>query len=400
MTSAAVGQPHLDPREAATFRNVVRLTSPRDFFKAGEAYFDRQGSVIVFQAVAADPDADAKALADRPYAMYIATVGRGADGRVKGLDPAVRISAPGSANTCGFFHPTQPALVMFGSTVTPYTKAPGSAGFSRDNRKYTWDFPPTMQVCSRVVNEIIDYYLPGLRTDADTSKSPAAPIFSQPGYTAECAFSPTGRFIVYTNVNPDTNDPDIWVFDTINQTKTPLITRKGYDGGAFFSPDGKSICYRSDVRGDNNLQLFVAELQQDASTFGSEGEEILGAIRGVKREIQVTDNEFVNWAPFWHPSGQFLVYATSEIGHSNYEVFSIEVPLGDNEGKKPADLKRRRLTFAEGFDGLPSFSHDGRLMLWTSQRPAGPGGQPAPVDPALGRIESQIWCAEVIDAAP
>lgn len=396
------GQAFVDEREARTFKNLVRLTSPREYFKAGEAYFDADGHWVVFQAVEAEAGVDPAVLKARPYAMYVASVGRGADGRIKGLDPAIRISAPGSANTCGYFHPTQPAIVIFGSTLGPFARAEGDgAGFSRDKQKYVWDFPEQMRVARRRIKEVMDYYLPKIgRSPDDGVNPPAVALFEQPGYSAECAFSPTGRFIVYTNVNPETRDGDIWVYDTLKETRVPLVTAKGYDGGPFFSPDGKKICYRSDRKGDGNLQIFVADLAQEPSTFGEEGEETLGAITGIERERAVTDNGHVNWAPYWHPSGDFLVYATSEVGHDNYEVFSVEAPVGDRADAKPEDLKRRRLTFAAGFDGLPSFSKDGKWMLWTSQRPAGPGGLPAAADPALGRIESQVWAAEVIDAAP
>lgn len=97
------GQAFVDEREARTFKNLVRLTSPREYFKAGEAYFDADGHWVVFQAVEAEAGVDPAVLKARPYAMYVASVGRGADGRIKGLDPAIRISAPGSANTCGYF---------------------------------------------------------------------------------------------------------------------------------------------------------------------------------------------------------------------------------------------------------------------------------------------------------
>ena len=69
--------------------------------------------------------------------------------------------------------------------------------------------------------------------------------------------------------------------------RVDLVMAPGYDGGPFFSPDGKRICYRSDRKKDDHLQIFVSELSFDES----------GAITGIDREIQVTDNEFVNWAP-------------------------------------------------------------------------------------------------------
>ena len=48
----------------------------------------------------------------------------------------------------------------------------------------------------------------------------------------------------------------------------------------------------------------------------------------IEREFQITDNGQVNWAPYWHPSGNFIVYGSSEEGHQNYEVFAVEVDRG------------------------------------------------------------------------
>ena len=57
------------------------------------------------------------------------------------------------------------------------------------------------------------------------------------------------------------------------------------------------------------------------------------------------------------------MYASSEIGHRNYEVFEIELP--SSPGATPA---RRRVTEAEGADVLPVFCADGKWLLWTGQR--------------------------------
>ena len=96
--------------------------------------------------------------------------------------------------------------------------------------------------------------------------------------------------------------------------------------------------------------------------------------------------------PSRHPSGEFIVYATSEQGHQNYEVFSIAPPIGLSDGVAPADLKKKPVTHAPGFDGLPAFSPAGDFMMWTSQR----GGKLAHEQ----RPSSQLWIAKVGDLAP
>ena len=93
-----------------------------------------------------------------------------------------------------------------------------------------------------------------------------------------------------------------------------------------------------------------------------------GAITGIDREIQVTDNEFVNWAPFWHSDGRSLVYATSEEGHYNYEIYIVDADPGDLEEGRPTryGTRRARVTNSRGFDGLPAFNDDSSLMIGTT----------------------------------
>ncbi|MCH7791596.1 MAG: PD40 domain-containing protein [Planctomycetes bacterium] len=166
-------------------------------------------------------------------------------------------------------------------------------------------------------------------------------------------------------------EADIWIFDTATQEHHPLVTAPGYDGGPFFSPDGTWICYRSDRRGDDLLQLYVAELAFDAD----------GVPVAIKTEHPMTANRYVNWAPFWHPSGAFMVYGTSELGHFNYEVFAVEADTTRPVG----ELRRVRVTKSNGADVLPVFSPDGTYMMWTGQRgPLGEGDT---------RPSSQLWIA-------
>jgi Tol biopolymer transport system component len=274
------------------------------------------------------------------------------------------VSEAGSANTCGWFHPTRLGEVMFGSTLTAPTSESGP-GYQRLGGKYAWQFPHEMEVVTRSVA--------AMGAAADT---PAEPLFAWPGYDAECSYSPDGRYVLYAHVDDEKSsqigrpDADLYVFDTKGQRHIPLVTEKGYDGGPFFSPDMTWICYRSDRFGDGNLQLFVAELDYQN-----------GEIAGIRREVQVTSNEHVNWAPYFHPSGRFLVYTTSELGHHNYEVFAIEF-----DPDKPMDeLWKAQVTKADGFDGLPVFSRDGKWMIWCAQRGELAEGEERP--------SSQVWAA-------
>lgn len=366
--------------EAEALTDHVQLTFPEQFAKAGEAYFSPGTNWIIFQAV---PQPEGDETVSSFYSMYVARVQRDETGRITGIDAPMLISESGSSNTCGYFHPTEPWRVIFGSTLTPPV-AEAAGGYQRGTSKYRWAFPDEMEVVWRVVPDVFFDGRPreGVTTDWAESDMESRPLFTRPGYDAECAFSPDGRHVVYAHVDPETQDSDLYVYDMHTRIHRPLVVAPGYDGGPFFSPDGAMICFRSDRKGNDLLQVYIGVLAYDET----------GAVLGVTSERAVTDNEHVNWAPFWHPWQNYLVYATSEIGHANYEVFSVEAPIGVLEKTPPRELKRRRITHAPGFDGLPAFSADGKYMMWTSQR--------GPKLEDEERPSSQIWVARVVDAAP
>jgi TolB protein len=360
------------PAESRFLTHHVQLTMADDFCKAGEAYFSPDMNWVIFQAI---PQPKEGETAGEYYLMYVAKFTHDETGRINGIEAPIQLSPDGSSNTCGWFHPTVPGLVLFGCTLAP-PDIEQAGGYSRDKDRYSWAFPNEMEVVSRTVPEIVASSVDDkaqqamLLTRGDAHQ--AVPIFSAAGYDAEGSWSPDGRAIMYTNVAPGTKEGDIYVYlPEVNETHA-LVTAPGYDGGPFFSPDGKYICYRSDRNNDNLLQVFVAEL-----TFDERGLPV-----GVKREIKLTDNLHVNWAPFWHPSGKFLVYATSEVGHHNYEVFAVSF----NPETCPHIAQTQRITHAEGFDGLPVFSSDGRYLMWTAQRGSDRANN--------GRATSQIWLAE------
>ncbi len=353
-------------KESWCLTDHVQLTSERTFLKAGESYFSPDGNMIIFQGT---PRPEGNKPAERHYGMYVAPVARDARGAITGLGTPTLLSEPGSSNTCGWFHPTEftrgeSYRVLYGTTTTPPNEEAAS-GYQRGTSRYTWQFPNEMEIVTEVVQ-------PGDHEQPWTSGSAAA-LWSRDGYDAEASWSPDGRHILYTRLKPGGDDGDLWIYDTVTETHTELIAEPGYDGGPFFSPDGTRICYRSDRRGDKALQLYISELAFDDS----------GKVTGIAREIPITDNDHVNWAPFFTPDGSMLFYATSAVSHGNYEVFAIDA-TGD---EKPEDRARVRITDARGFDGLPVFTPDGAWMMWTAQRGAQVEGEDRP--------SSQLWAARV-----
>ena len=121
----------------------------------------------------------------------------------------------------------------------------------------------------------------------------------------------------------------------------------GYDGGPFFSPDGTRIIWRRfDERG----------LIADVWTMKLDGTD----------QRQITSFASMSWAPYFHPSGEYILFASNKLGFENFEVFMV-----DSDGRK----EPVRVTYSDGFDGLPVPSPDGRQLAWTSSRGGGREGQ-------------------------
>lgn len=362
-------------------RAPVQMTFPADFVKAGEAYFSPDGAWAIFQAIPVPPEGSEP---EGFYSMYVASV----SGSPPRFEHATRLSPAGSANTCGWFHPIDPARVLYASTIAPPAEDPAS-GFQVGTRTYRWQFPREMDLVEQSPFPLTRS-IPPRRVRPAENTSPTR-LLEWGNYDAEGSWDSTGRFVLFAHVEDqrtlDRADANLYVLDTRTGARHRLVDAPGYDGGPFFSPDGRRICYRSDRAGNDLLQIYVADL---AFTPDAEGTAVP---TGIAREYQVTDNGQVNWAPFWHPSGNFLIYASSEVGHENYELFAVDVSPATlargrdaGNGRSVVDAPRRRITTAPGADVLPAFSRDGKRLMWTSQR----GG----ALPGQARASSQIWIAD------
>lgn len=344
--------------------DVVQLTT--GFERAGEAYFSPDMSWIIFQATPKG---------EKQYAMFVAPLIKRGDAIV-GAGTPVRISPPGTRNTCGYFSPDGQSLIFASTTGKEKGDDGTTAGYQRQGGTYKWDFPEGMEIfradgwrktveeaialkdasaaeyekrsaptSSKVVGaareEVISTITTLVRVDLATK-----PITDNNAYDAEGAYSPDGKWIIFGSRRD--GDSELYVMRPDGSDPVRLTNKLGYDGGPFFVPDGKRIVYRSDRKGNDLLQVFVADLVFDAS----------GKITGTTNERQLTNDENVNWGPYFHPDNRHIVYATSLHGHQNYELY-----LMRDDGSH-----KTRVTHTPGFDGLPVFSPDGKYLMWSSKR--------------------------------
>jgi TolB protein len=354
----ATSQPGVIPQgegEREILTDPAQLTFGPQFVKAGEGYFSPDMKWVIFQGV---PNGETQ------YQMYVAPLrlAEGGPGSPAHLGQSVRLTPEKSRNTCGFFSPDGKS-VIFASTAGKENPEDPNTGYQRKDAVYKWFFPTGMEIyrvddwqpkveaaeaaLDKAMNhapvtggKIHDTYV-----NIDLAKGENR-ITDNNAYDAEDAYSPDGKWIVFTSMR--TGNGQIFVMRPDGKNVVQITHAKGYNGGPFFSPDGKRLVYRCDRKGNDLLQLFVADLAFDAD----------GNITGIAAEHQLTDDPFVNWGPYWYPDGHHIIFATSRQGHDNYELYTVR-----DDGSHAT-----RITYTDGFDGLPAFSPDGKYLMWSSKR--------------------------------
>lgn len=304
--------------ERRYLKAITQLTNTdMGFEKAGEAYFSPDGKTIIFQAVPTGKE---------EYQIYTMNLAA--------RKPKM-VSTGKGACTCAFFHPDGKKIIFTSSHHGPSNQTSPDAGGG-----YKWDF-----------NEHMDIF------EANPDGSNLRQLTVTPGYDAEGSYSSDGKHIVFTSQRD--GDFDIYVMDADGGNQRRITKAKGYDGGPFFSPDGEFILYRGDRRGDGKMNLQLRIVRTDGS-----------------HDRSITDNEIFNWCPFWHPNGKGFIFtqtdhnAWSRGSKPNYDLFMLT----------PESKYYTRITYDAEFDGLPSFSPNGKKLLWTSKR--------------SGLEESQVFIAD------
>jgi Tol biopolymer transport system component len=138
-----------------------------------------------------------------------------------------------------------------------------------------------------------------------------------------------------------------------------LTDRLGYDGGPFFSPDGTKIVYRSGYPDtDEEIADYKRLLAQ--GMIRPSALEVYVMDADGSNKTQVTDNGAANFGPFFHPSGEKILFSTNfhVEGGRDFDIFMINV---DGTGVE-------QITFTGGFDGFPMFSPDGKYLVFGSNR--------------------------------
>lgn len=153
------------------------------------------------------------------------------------------------------------------------------------------------------------------------------------GLNTSAAFSPDGKSIV-TTLSYE-GSPNLYLLDTSGKILRRLTQSKGADTSPAFSPDGRKIIFTSDRPGWPQIYMM--------DTDGS----------NVKR---ITDSGYCD-APAWSPTGEKIAYSKGT-DKGQHDIVVLDLSTG----------KEIQLTSNSGRNENPSFSPDGRFLVFTSNR--------------------------------
>ncbi len=247
------------------------------------------------------------------------------------------VSSGKGRTTCGYFLPDD--RIVYASTDGASPDCPAAPETAPG--VYAWAIYPGFDI---------------YKANADGSNTEL--LIGGDGYDAEATVSPDGRYIVFTSTR--SGDLDLWRYELATGETLQLTNTLGYDGGAFFSPDGTKLVWRaSRPEGEDATKYrdllardLVEPSQLDLYVADADGQ----------NAYRVTDLPGANWAPFFHPSGERILFASNHHTESGrlFDLFLVNL---DGSGLE-------QVTHSGTFDAFPMFSFSGDRLVFASNRNA------------------------------
>ena len=306
------------------FKNMRMLTNGGD---NAEAYWSFDNSKLVFQA-------NVDKWGTSCDQIFLFDLANKAD-----LDSRPPLISTGQGRTtCSYFMPGNEHIV-YASTHHHNTECP-PVPERRPDGLYVWP-----------IYEDYDIFV------ADLDGNITAQLTDEPGYDAEATVSPKGDKIVFTSMR--TGDLELFVMDIDGSNVTQVTDGLGYDGGAFFSPDGTKLIFRASRPQSVEAVRQYKSLLAEGLVQPTEMELYICNVDGSDLR-QITELGNANWAPFFHPSGEKVLFSSN---HNSPRGFPFNLFMINVDG-----TGLEQITYDGAFDSFPMFSPDGKHLVFSSNR--------------------------------
>jgi len=297
--------------------------------RAGEGYYSPDGKYLIYQS---------ERYEGTPFfQIYLMNLETGYS----------RLLSPGvGRTTCAYIRPNSNEVLFASSHLDPEAREVQrkeyEARLDPNRPRVAWDYDPHFDIF------ICD------RRGRNTKR-----LTDTLGYDAEAGYSPDGKQIVFMSMrdiypldeklSPEQRKRwdeqpsyfgELYTMNADGSNQRRLLEWPGYDGGPFFTPDGERVIWRH--FSDDGMLADIYTIKTD----------------GTDRR-RLTDFKSMCWAPFMHTSGEYAIFTSNKLGFANFEMFIVDA-LGE---KEPV-----RVSYTDGFDGLPVFSPDGNMLCWTTNR--------------------------------
>jgi Tol biopolymer transport system component len=316
LAQSGYNAPRLDPKEVH-LRNIKQLSFGGE---NAEAYFSADGQHIIFQSTRAPYKCD-----------QIFTMN--ADGSDVKL-----VSTGKGRTTCAYYAPDG-QRVIYASTHLGSPDCPPPVDRSMG---YVWALYRSFDIFS-----------------AKPDGSDIKRITTTDRYDAEGTVSRDGKKIVFTSLR--SGDLEIWDMNADGSNPRQLTNEIGYDGGPWHSQDGQWIVWRAArPKTPEDIKSYQDLLAKDL--VRPDKLEIMVMKADGSEKKQITANGKANFAPFFHPNGRQIIFA-SNVNNPNPRSANFDLYVINRDGSG-----LQQITFDEAFDGFPMFSNDGKKLIWESNR--------------------------------
>lgn len=306
-------------------KNIKKLTFGGD---NAEAYWSFDSSLLTFQSTSEQLGTQC----DQIFYMD----------PFQGSTPKL-ISTGKGRTTCSYFLPGD-TTVVYASTHLGNEACP-PVPERRSDGKYVWPIYPDF-----------DIFVTDLKGNV------VRQLTNEPGYDAEATVSPKGDKIVFTSLR--TGDLELYTMNLDGSDVKQVTNTLGYDGGAFFSPDGTKLIFRaSRPKTEEEIKVYK-ELLSEGLVMPTQMELFICNVDGSDLR-QITSLGKANWCPFFHPSGEKVIFASN---HETERGFPFNLYMINVDG-----TGLERITHDDTFDAFPMFSPDGKYLVFSSNRHNGGG---------------------------